>query len=252
MPPRFVREGLDGEPLVQGSEAWKMLRMGKATASNFDKILTEKRGDYAEKPAGKYAREVAIERVLVEDTERPLDGLYWVERGKALEPNAAQHYEKVRGRTVKEIGLIISEDGTCACSPDRLGLIPPDDHICGVEIKCPSTETHLEYAKIILSGAELFDYRWQIIGSLHVSQLGEWDFCSYNPRVAEVIKTYRRDDHAKDLAKLAAGLSRFEAEVQEYCELIREIGFVEQIGQMRSNDDWQKMLAADPGLFAIG
>lgn len=252
MAPRFVTEAPDGQPLAQGTDAWKLLRMGKATASNFDKILSEKTGVYSEKQAGKYAREVAIQRILVEETERPLDGLYWVERGKALEPAAAQHYEKVRGRTLKEIALVISEDGTCACSPDRLALIPPDDHLCGVEIKAPSTETHLEYAKIILSGEELFDYRWQILGSLHVSQFDEWDFCSYNPRVAEVIRTYRREDHVKPLKALADGLARFEGEVQYYCELLRKIGYVEMVGQMRSNDDWQKMLAADPGLFAIG
>jgi YqaJ-like viral recombinase domain len=245
MPPQFI------ENIAQGSDQWRLARMGKATASNFGVILSEKTGKYSEKQAGKYAREVAIQRVLIEDTERPLDGLYWVERGKAFEPKAAQHYEKVRGRTVKEIGLIISEDGTCACSPDRLALIPPDNHLCGVEIKVPSTETHLEYAKIIRSGEELYDYRWQILGSIHVSQLGEWDFCSYNPKVTEIIRTYRRDDYLPQLTTLSAGLRRFEEEVQEACALLRELGYVEAIGQMRTDEDWAKMIKADPKLFAI-
>jgi hypothetical protein len=245
MAPRFI-------DVTQGTDAWKVARMGKATASNFDKFLSEKTGKFSEKTGRKYAREVAIQRILVEDTERPLDGLYWVERGKALEPAAAQHYEKVRGRTVKEIGLIISEDGTSACSPDRLALIPPDDHLCGVEIKCPSTETHLEYVQIIRNNEELFDYRWQILGSLHVSQMNEWDFCSYNPRVAEVIRTYRREDYLPELKTLAEALARFEDEVQTYCKLLRDIGYVEMVGQMRTNEEWKKLQDADPDMWAIG
>lgn len=249
MPPQFITN------VSQGTDEWKRLRMGKLTASTMDKVVSEVTGKYSEKQAGKLAREVAIQRVLVEDTERPLDGLYWVERGKAMEPAAAQHYEKVRGRTLTEIGLIVSEDGTMACSPDRMSLIPPDDKLCGVEIKVPSTETHLEYVKAILVGGKPpTDYKWQICGSLLISQLDVWDFCSYNPRISEAIYTYEREEWQSQIATLEAATKRFEREVQEYCEIIRRVGFVEMIGQMqiRSNEEWQKMLEADPTLWAIG
>lgn len=256
-PPVFIRG------VAQGTDDWKRLRMGKATASRFSDILSPITGKYSEKRAAKYAREVAIQRLLAEDTERPIDGLYWVERGKALEPAAAAHYEKVRGRTLDEIGLIVSADGTLACSPDRLALIPNDDwdglpitlrdhcHICGVEIKAPCTETHLEYLRIFHAGEELQDYKWQILGSIYVSQYDEWDFCSYNPRLTEAIRTYRREDYQDEIDILAAGLERFECEVQEYCQIMKEVGFVELIGEMRSADDWKKMLEADENLWAF-
>lgn len=252
--------------VTQGSDEWKRLRMGKATASNFDRILSEKTGKYSETQAGKYAREVAIQRLLIEETERPLDGLYWVERGKAMEPAAAQHYEKVRGRTLDQIGLIISDDNTMACSPDRLAMIPDKDwdgdldtlkdhsHLCGVEIKVPSTETHLEYTKIFRNGEELYDYRWQLLGSIYISHLDEWDFCSFNPRLTEAIRTYHRRQYEDEIATLTKALKRFEGEVKEYCEIMRDVGFVEIVSQMniRSNEEWQKMIEADPNLWAFG
>jgi hypothetical protein len=96
-------------------------------------------------------------------------------------------------------------------------------------------------------------YRWQVVGSLLVSGFDGWDFCSYHPRLKEVILPYRREDYLDDIDTLDKALNRFEAQVQEYCALMRREGFVEAVGRMTSRTDteWQKMIEADPGLWAI-
>lgn len=250
--PKFIMniEGSD-ELLRQGSDEWRELRKGKATASSFDRILSEATGQWktgrtkgTTGAAEKYAREVAIQRLLHEDTEKPIDGLYWVERGKKEEPNAVKHYENVRGTTTDAIGLIISDDGTRACSPDRIST----DRLWGVEIKVPSSAQHLQY----MDEGPGQDYRWQVVGSLLVSGFDGWDFVSYSPYLREVIIPYRRKDYIDDLAALDKALTRFEALVQEYCNLMRREGFIDPMAiAHRPDDEWQKMLQADPGLWVI-
>lgn len=250
--PQFIMN-IEGsqELLRQGTQEWRDLRMGKATASNFDEILSEATGQWktgrtkgTTGSAEKYARQIAIQRLLKEDTEKPLDGLYWVEHGKAQEPNAVKHYEAVRGKTTDAIGLIISDDGTRACSPDRIS----SDRLWGVEIKCPSGPQHLQY----MDEGPGKDYRWQVIGSLLISGFDGWDFVSYHQNLREVILPYHRKDYIDDIETLEKALSRFESEVQRYMDLMREEGFIDPMTiQQRPDTEWQKMLQADPGMWAF-
>lgn len=251
--PQFVMN-IEGsqEVLKQGSPEWRKLRMGKATASNFDEILSEATGQWktgrtkgTTGSAEKYARQVAVQRLLMEETERPIDGLYWVEHGNTNEPKAVKHYEAVRGKTTDAIGLIISDDGTRACSPDRIST----DRLWGVEIKCPSGPQHLQY----MDEGPGKDYRWQVVGSLLISGFDGWDFVSYHPNLKEVIYVYRREDCLEDIQTLDAALKRFEGEVQRYMDLMRREGFIDPLAVVdgRSDDEWRKMLDADPGMWTI-
>lgn len=237
--PNFVMD------VEQGTPEWRALRMGKATASNFDRILTEAKGQYAA-GADKYAREVAVQRILDEDTEKPIDGLRWIERGKLLEPDAVKHYEKVRGRTTDAIGLIISDDGSRACSPDRISA----DRLWGTEIKCPSGPEHLDYMDNDGPGRS---YRWQVVGSLLISEFEGWDFVSYHPLLKEVIVAYHREDFLDEIKAMDEALKRFEEKVRHYCDLIRREGFVDPHAALppRPDEEWQKLLKADPGMWAI-
>lgn len=246
MSPRFITniEGSE-EPLRQGTQEWRDMRMGKATASNFHRIVTEMKGDYAA-TADQYAREVAVQRVLAEDTEKPISGLYWVERGKLLEADAVKHYETLPNRrTTNAIGLIISEDGTRACSPDRISA----DRLWGVEIKCLSGAEHLAYMK---TGPEK-KYRWQVLGSILVADFEGWELLNYHPKLREVVTAYKSESHADELKKLDGHLRHFEEDVQAYCELIRREGIVEPVmlRTAKSNEEWQKLLKADPNLWVI-
>ena len=243
--PQFITD------VDQGSIEWLNLRRGKATASNFHRIVTEVKGEYSAQ-AGKYAREVAVQRLCDEDTETAIGHLKPVERGMILEADAAAHYEKVRGRTTNRIGLIISADGTRACSPDRVSAEPAPAPLWGVEIKCPGGAAHLDYLEN--GGPTGGKYRWQVVGSMLVAQFAGWDFVSYHPQMREVIKTYDRRDYERDLEILDKALIRFEQEVQDWCDVILEKGFIEPVGLMkhRTAEEWAKLEKADPDMWAIG
>ena len=238
--PKFITD------VEQGSDAWRELRLGIPTASSFDRILTEVKGEMA---AGrwKYAYELACERLLREDTSLPLDGLHWIERGKLLEGDAVQHYEAVAGRTTDRIGLIMSDDGSMACSPDRIHT----DKLVGLEIKCPMAATHAQYMREGPGKA----YRWQVFGSMLISQFEGWDFVSYHPNLREVIVRYgRTTEEQRDIDKLEKALTQFKEEVDEIEAFLRKEGFVPPTVALptRAEAEWRKMLDADPGMWAIG
>lgn len=237
--------------IAQGTDKWVQLRLGKATASNFDRIVTEVKGEYAA-GAVKYAREVAIQRMLDEETERQIGFVGAIERGKAFEPNAVEAYHQRYGNTTDAIGLIVSADETRSCSPDRIST----DRLMGVEIKCPGGPVHLSYIENLRKGEKHPPgraYIWQVIGSMLVAQFEIWDFWSYHPGLDPVHLRYERKYYEKELEALDKALTQFEGEVQRYCDLIRENGYEEPIGRAKPYDveQWEKLQAADPGVWAI-
>lgn len=237
--PKFIMD------VEQGSDAWRQLRLGIPTASQFDRIITEVKGDVAE-GRWSYAYELACERLLREDTSPPIDTLRWVERGKLLEGDAVKHYESVCGQTTDAIGLIMSDDGTMACSPDRIHA----DRLGGVEIKAPMAPTHAKYMR---EGPGR-KYRWQVYGSMLISEFEFWSFCSYHPNLCEVIVQYTRTPEAeKELKKLENALDQFKDEVNEIEQFLRAKGFVDPMMaiEARPDTEWQRMLAADPGLWSL-
>lgn len=232
--------------IKQGSDEWRNLRRGKATASNFARIITEVKGEYAA-GARKYAREVAVQRMLDEDTEFPIDHLPAISRGKVLEPDAVDAYHQRYGETTDAIGLVVSEDGTRSCSPDRV----TNNRLMGVETKCPGGPIQLEYIENQGPGR---GYIWQVVGSILVAKFDAWTFWSYHPGLDPVHLVYERRRYEKELEQLDKALIRFEGEVQFYCDMIRENGYEEPIGRAKhaSAEEFDKLLAADAGAWAIG
>ena len=236
--------------LEQGSDEWENERILRATASNFDRIVTEVKGEYSEKGAKKYARETAIARLLNADTGKRIGHLPQVERGKMMEPAAIEAYECKRKCTTEKMGLVISDDDTRSCSPDR---IYTDDRgrLIGVETKCPGGPQHLE---CLDEGGPGRAYIWQVVGSLLISQFDAWDFWSYHPGLDGVLVRYERAAYASQIDALDKHLTRFEAEVQRYMTVMRENGYEPPVSKMkhRSVEEWEALQRADPGLWAIG
>ena len=238
--------------IEQGSDEWYFARMGKATASNFSRIVTEAKGEWSAQ-APKYAREVAVQRLLDEETEARIGHLPAIERGKLMEPDAAEAYTRKTGLKTTKIGLVVSDCGTRACSPDLLWGDPnaPDKGLGGVEMKCPRADTHLEYLE---NGGPGRSYIWQVLGSMLVAGFDSWDFWSYHPGLDGVLVRYLRRDHEKEIGLLDAALSRFESEVQRYVEIMRANGYEPPIGRMtpRAAEEWREMEETDPTMWEIG
>lgn len=192
--------------LIQGSDAWKAIRLGKVTASRVaDATDLLKSG----KPGAKretYMGELIAERLtglVVEKYQNDL--MRW---GTAQEPEARALYEFMQGVEVEQIAFVAHPTIAMAgCSPD--GLIGEDGLI---EIKCPSTSTHVD---TLLAQSAPDEYRKQILWQMACTGRLWCDFVSYDPRLPPHMSLFiariERDDAA--IAELEASVRAFLAEI---------------------------------------
>lgn len=186
----------------QGSTEWKIVRMGKPTASQFHRIVSPKTGKVLE-GRRKYMLELLAEWAggyfEGEDTSEFMD------RGARLEDDAIAAYELEHDVDVERVGFVTNNAGTIGASPD--GLLDPD---AGLETKVPALKTHIGYA---LSGDDTGDYISQVQGGLFVCERERWVWYSHNPSQPPVEVTFARDEHFIRL--LSAGLDQFLTEMAE-------------------------------------
>lgn len=155
----------------QRTPEWFAARRGVPTASEFGRIVTDKRGDYAA-GADSYINEL-IDELIRPEADRGFGGNRHTQRGNELEPEARDEYAFDHDVVPREVGFILSDDGLLGCSPDS--LIDPDG---GLEIKCPDGPTHLRWLR---AGVLPDEHRAQVHGSLIVTGRAWWDFVSYCP-----------------------------------------------------------------------
>lgn len=193
------------ENLEQGTQAWLDARAGKATASNFHRILTPPGKRW---PTGKpsaqrddYACEIIAEKLV--DGPDPWRDDYQsadMQRGTFSEAEARKFYAFERDCEVRQVGFCVHDNGFWGCSPD--GLVEPDG---GVEIKCPRPSTQVRY---FLDGVVPAKYRPQVHGCLIVTGRAWWDFLSYCPGLPPLLLRVTPDEYTK---QLEAALVEFKA-----------------------------------------
>lgn len=163
------------ENMIQGSEEWENIRLGRATASQASMIFT---------PTGKlsasrvkYARRLARECRMKDPME--FQGNKYTDWGNEHESEARAVFEKETGKEVHEVGFCTRADRIIGCSPD--GLIKKDGEWAeGLEIKCPQVDKHGEY---LLEGELPPEYKLQVHWSMATTGLNAWWFMSYFPDV---------------------------------------------------------------------
>lgn len=196
--------------MKQGTEEWFNIKKGRASASEFSKILT---------PTGKpsasaipFARRLARE-CLCDD---PLDDRFeskHMKWGKEIEPEARRRFEEVTGILVDEVGFCLRDDRATGCSPD--GLIKFNGEFYqGLEIKCPSVDKHVEY---LMNGTLPKEYALQVHGSMAVTGFNSWYFMSYFPGLKDLIIKVERDEFTE---KVNDSLNSF---VDQYKKIRTEV-----------------------------
>ena len=167
----------------QNTPEWVQARCGLVTASRFGDVMTVKQM----KPAkNAYIYEICAERITGAPQEQFVTEA--MKDGIEREPKAIEYYEFLTGKHVDTVGLITNDSNRVGASPD--GLIDDDG---GLEIKCPTLKTHLEY---IDKGILPDKYIPQVYGSLYLSGREYWDFLSYHPDASEfMIRTTANDEH---------------------------------------------------------
>lgn len=176
--------------IEQGSQEWLNLRLGKITASNFNKVIT--RGGQYSKQSDDLAFKLASE-IYLNYADESYSNMY-MKRGTELEPEARMAYCQETLEEVEQVAFI--DCGDYGYSPD--GLIGNDGLL---EIKCPTALVHFKYIKEDKIPDE---YYQQCQGGLMVSGRKWLDFVSFHPDVAEdkrlfIKRCYRDEEYISNL-----------------------------------------------------
>lgn len=206
--------------MEQQTEEWYQARAGMITASRFGDIMSP-RG--LTKTADDYLNALAVQRLGGTMEGRSLDGLPAIEHGHTYEPDARRFYQLSLDIRIQQVGLLTRDDWPgVGGSPDGLVDDPAEDGPGGVEIKCPyNSSNHVNY----LLGHVPSKYDWQMQGLMWLTKRDWWDFVSYDPRMPENLRLYRRRIR-RDLDKhenLEARLKRFGKEIDKRVEKLREL-----------------------------
>jgi putative phage-type endonuclease len=187
--------------IIQGSDEWKALRLGKVTASRVADVVAKTKSGYSASRAN-YMAQLIAERLTDTVAESYTNAA--MQHGTETEPEARDAYCFYQGVTVEEVAFVAHPKiDQAGASPD--GLVGADGL---VEIKCPNTATHLE---TLLGRAVPAKYETQM--QFQMACTGrEWcDFVSYDPRMPEnmrlFIKRLPRDD--KRIAELESEIASF-------------------------------------------
>lgn len=151
----------------QGTPDWHLLRSGIITASNAHKLLT----------GGVLA---AVEEVVIKDN-------YYMKRGRELEPEAIELYERINEVEVERPGFITNSKYTgCGVSPDGI-----TDRL--IEVKCFGKDKHLAIDEDNIP----FEVMAQCQFGMMIVGLNKTDLVLYNPDldsdVALKIITIKKD-----------------------------------------------------------
>jgi len=200
--------------IIQGTDAWHQLRLGKVTASRVADIMAKtKTGVSASR--GNYLIELALQRVTGNIEPTYINEA--MQRGTEEEPRARIAYEVHTNTFVDQVAFI--DHPTIewfGASPD--GLIDTNGM---VEIKNPNSSTHWATIK-----ADEIPSKYYIQMMAQLSCTGrEWnDYVSFDSRFPEhsqlYIKRLYRDD--KYIAEMESEIKRFLEEVEIEVNLIKE------------------------------
>jgi hypothetical protein len=193
---------------TQGSLDWLEARCAIPTASEFNRIVTDK----FEPRKGEMPRTYLAEK-LAEKWCGPLPGFtaWATEQGSLLEEVAIPWLELERGIEVERIGFITTDDGRIGCSPD--GIIGKT----GIEVKCPQAPHQI---KSLLSGEVPSEYLCQIHGGMLVTGFDCWTFLSYHRTLPKLLLEVPRDESIQDKLRMALDvfLKTFDEEWQRLCD----------------------------------
>ena len=158
--------------IEQGTDAWLQMRLGVATGSEADALLSDPAKDKYKTYLLQKAAEICTADIGEQIFSKPIQ---W---GNDHEPEARSIYEFEKLKHVQEVVFIYKDNNRrFGCSPD--GLVLEAEH--GVEFKCPyTTKVHLDF---ILNGKIKPEYIKQCQYNMWITGLKKWDFASYDPRM---------------------------------------------------------------------
>lgn len=166
--------------IVQGSDSWKELRLGKATASRIADVVAKTKTGYGASRAN-YMAELIAERLTATVADSYTNAaMAW---GTEKEPEAIAAYEFLTNAEIERVAFVphprIAMSGA---SPD--GMVGADGLI---EVKCPNTSTHID---TLLGGGIDQKYMAQMQWQMACCDRQWCDWVSYDPRMPEEMRLF--------------------------------------------------------------
>ena len=182
--------------LKQGEEAWFTEKLGKPSASNASKLITND-GKPSKQREG-YLYELCAEKISGQREEGYKNAV--MAMGQEREDESRKLYELTHNVEVKQVGVIYKDEKKqFLCSPD--GIISSK---YGLELKNVLGKTQVKY---LLDGGLPSEYFGQCQFSLYVTGFKKWVFMSYSPGLKPLIIEVARDE--KYIKALAIELEIF-------------------------------------------
>lgn len=176
----------------QGTELWHSMRRGRPTASNFGRIITPKKAEYAEGAKAYQAELIAASLGWYESFKGNSD----TERGHRLEKEAGRWLKFRHGIKLQEVGFCLSDCGRYGASPDDLVL----GEVTPVEIKCPDLHTFIKWRM----ARELpLEHKAQCHGEMFVTGADRCIFVAYSDNAAldSMMIEVKRDSFTEKLGE---------------------------------------------------
>lgn len=202
----------------QYSDPWWLVRRGLPTASEFHRIITPAKADYAESKADTYIAELIATAIgWKKDSFETED----TARGRTLEDQALRWLKFQHGIQTRKVGFCLTDDQEKGSSPDAMVVGTPKP----VEVKAPDLHTLIGWK---MEGGLPEKHRAQCHGHMIVTGADACIFIGYtvHPSIDNMLIEVKRDAYT---AKLEAALQRFTKRLRE-CE---EIALAENLQEFR-------------------
>ena len=192
----------------QNSEQWFQEKLGKPSASNASKIITN--DGTPSKQRISYLYELAAE-IITSKREEGYQNSNML-TGQEREEESKTLYELLYDVKVTQVGVIYKDKAKeFLCSPD--GIV---NNEYGLELKNVLPKTQVKY---LLDNVLPSEYFSQIQFSLYVTDFKFWDFCSYYPGLKPLLIRVARDE--KFIRALRIELEIFCGELKEIINKIK-------------------------------
>ena len=171
--------------IEQGSEAWKLLKVGKVSASRMADLLAKTKSG-ASASRAKYMAQLLCERMTGQPTEFFTTAA--MQRGTEIEPIARAAYEAENLTSVEQVAWVEHPTIPMAgCSPD--GFVGEHGLI---EIKCKEIHNHLDS---ILNDRIDPDHQAQMMWQMCVTGRQWCDYVCFDDRAPEGLQLFVKRLH---------------------------------------------------------
>ncbi len=172
----------------RGAE-WHSHRIGRFTASEMHRLMTEPRSKSEVLSSG-------AKTYVLEKASELITGLPCKMIDSAATSWGIEHEDSARHMFIKKTGLIVDAVGFCPYGDYAGGS--PDGMIqgvsAGIEIKCPfNSANHVDHLLIECQEslkADFKEYYWQIQSNIFFTNSDHWYFISFDPRFQESEKIF--------------------------------------------------------------